>query len=38
MEKNNIYSPMELVLIEGAKKLTTKEVCDSALETKKKVI
>lgn len=36
MEKE-IYSPMEKVLIEGAQKLTTKEICDSAIETKKKL-
>lgn len=37
MEKE-IYTPMERILIEGAKKLTTKEICDSALETKKKTL
>lgn len=35
MEKE-IYSPMEQILIEGAKKLTTKEVVEAALETKEK--
>lgn len=35
MEKQ-FYSPMEKVLIEGAKALTTKEVCEAALETDKK--
>lgn len=35
---NENYTPMEKVLIEGAKKLTTKEICDSALESKKKTI
>lgn len=34
MEKE-IYSPMERILIEGAKKLTTKEVVETAIETKK---
>lgn len=29
-----IYSPMERILIEGAKALTTKEVVEAALETK----
>lgn len=33
-----IYTPMERILIEGAKALTTKEVCEAALETDKKFI
>lgn len=37
MEKE-IYTPMERILIEGAQILTTKEICDSALETKKKAL
>lgn len=36
MEKE-IYTPMERILIEGAKALTTKEVCEAALETMEKV-
>lgn len=31
---NEIYTPMEKVLIEGAKLLTTKEVVDDAIQTK----
>lgn len=32
---SEIYTPMEKILIEGAKKLSTAEVCARALETKK---
>ena len=31
-----IYTPMEKVLIEGAKMLTTKEVVEDAIQTKEK--
>lgn len=36
--KNNkpIYTDMERILVEGAKKLTTKEVVEAAIETKEK--
>lgn len=36
MEKE-IYTPMESILIEGAKKLTTKEVVEAAIETKEQL-
>lgn len=36
MAIEGFYTPMERVLIEGVQKLTTKEVCDAALETKAK--
>lgn len=32
--QKEIYSPMERILIEGAKALTTKEVVEDALKTK----
>lgn len=32
-----IYTEMERILIEGAKKLTTKEVAQAAIETSKKM-
>lgn len=34
--KKEIYTPMEKVLVEGAQKLTTKEICEQALEAKQK--
>ena len=34
---NDIYTPMERILIEGAKRLTAKEECEQALETKKQL-
>lgn len=31
-----IYTPMEKILIEGAKRLSTKEIVDAAVEAKQK--
>ena len=36
--KNEIYTPMEQVLINAAKLLTTKEVCEESIETKQKAV
>ena len=38
MQEKEIYTPMEKILIEGVQRLTTKEVVESAVDTKKKAV